>query len=77
MREPVVLGRRVGYQYPREKKPSSASTRITIRMIQRMLIFEPPFGLVVGRLWSRCFGATTANPGRWLRVVQKIPWTGQ
>jgi hypothetical protein len=28
----------VGYQYPREKKPSSASTRTTIRMIQRMLM---------------------------------------
>jgi hypothetical protein len=26
------------YQRPREKKPSSASTRITIRMIQRMLM---------------------------------------
>jgi hypothetical protein len=33
------------YQRPREKKPSSASTRITIRMIQRMLMrFDPPFG---------------------------------
>jgi hypothetical protein len=41
------------YQYPREKKPSSASTRTTIRMIQRMLMFEPPFGLVVGRLRRR------------------------
>src|SRR5262249_147576 len=28
---------RPDYQYPREKKPSSASTRMTIRMIQRML----------------------------------------
>ena len=38
----VVLG---AYQRPREKKPSSASTRITIRMIQRMLMrFDPPFG---------------------------------
>jgi hypothetical protein len=26
------------YQRPREKKPSSASTRITMRMIQRMLM---------------------------------------
>jgi hypothetical protein len=26
------------YQRPREKKPSSASTRTTIRMIQRMLM---------------------------------------
>jgi hypothetical protein len=49
-REQVVLVSRLGYQYPREKKPSSASTRITIRMIHRMLMFEPPFGLVVGRL---------------------------
>jgi hypothetical protein len=31
----MVLG---AYQRPREKKPSSASTRITIRMIQRMLM---------------------------------------
>ena len=31
----VVLG---AYQRPREKKPSSASTRITMRMIQRMLM---------------------------------------
>jgi hypothetical protein len=31
------------YQYPREKKPRSASTKITIRMIQRMLMrFLPP-----------------------------------
>jgi hypothetical protein len=31
------------YQYPREKKPSSASTRITMRMIQRILMrFLPP-----------------------------------
>src|SRR5207253_781638 len=27
------------YEYPREKKPSSASTRMTIRMIQRMPTF--------------------------------------
>ena len=26
----------MGYQRPREKKPSSASTRTTMRMIQRM-----------------------------------------
>jgi hypothetical protein len=31
----LVLG---AYQRPREKKPSSASTRITMRMIQRMLM---------------------------------------
>jgi hypothetical protein len=26
------------YQYPREKKPSNASTRITMRIIHRMLM---------------------------------------
>jgi hypothetical protein len=37
------------YQYPREKKPSSASTRITMRMIQRMLMrFRASYGLVAG-----------------------------
>jgi hypothetical protein len=30
-------GDRRSYQRPREKKPSSARTRMTIRMIQRML----------------------------------------
>ena len=41
----MVLG---AYQRPREKKPSSASTRITIRMIQRMLMrLTPPFGLSI------------------------------
>ena len=36
------------YQYPREKKPSSASTRITIRRIQRMsTLLAPPFGVSV------------------------------
>jgi 23S rRNA C2498 (ribose-2'-O)-methylase RlmM len=29
------------YQRPRLKKPRSASTRMTIKMIQRMLTFSP------------------------------------
>jgi hypothetical protein len=33
----------VAYQRPRVKKPSSARTRITIRMIQRRLTLIPPF----------------------------------
>jgi hypothetical protein len=34
----TASGPRKIYQRPREKKPSSASTRMTIRMIQRMLM---------------------------------------
>jgi hypothetical protein len=33
----------VAYQYPRVKKPSSASTSTTMRMIQRMLTDRTPF----------------------------------
>ena len=31
------------YQRPREKKPSTARTRMMIRMIQRMFTSRPPF----------------------------------
>jgi hypothetical protein len=73
----LVRASACGYQYPREKKPSSASTRTTIKMIQRMLMFEPPFGLVVGRLWRRLLEATTDEADARLRVAQKMPWMGQ
>jgi hypothetical protein len=42
---------RGAYHLPREKKPSSASTRTMIRMIQRMLnLRSPPPGVVVSLL---------------------------
>ena len=41
----VSLGPTGGYQYPREKKPSSASTSTMIRMIQRMPTFASVCGL--------------------------------
>jgi hypothetical protein len=33
------------YQYPREKKPSRASTRMTMRMIHRMLTLMTPLSI--------------------------------
>jgi hypothetical protein len=49
------------YQYPREKKPSSASTKITIRMIQRMLM-RFTASLRVCRPAVDLLGGTTKNP---------------
>ena len=55
------------YQRPREKKPSSASTRITIRMIQRMLMrFDASLRALECRPASSLFRVKMWNekPGR-------------
>jgi hypothetical protein len=72
---------RAVYQRPREKKPSSASTRITIRMIQRMLMrFDASLRGEVVDLLSFSPRRGNEKPGRagaeWLlaatQVAQKI-----
>jgi hypothetical protein len=68
----MVLG---AYQRPREKKPSSASTRITIRMIQRMLMrFDASLRALDCRPASNCFRrGTTKNLARWVRDLKRHP----
>jgi hypothetical protein len=67
---------RCRYQYPREKKPRSASTKITIRMIQRMLTcVRPSLRLSPAEVsvfvWEQRGTAAMGDAG------QKIPWIGQ
>ena len=60
------------YQYPRVKKPSSARTRMTMRMIHRMLTahlfpleaFRIPATAAVKTRKSRLLGGSSAERGR-------------
>ena len=56
------------YQAPREKKPSNASTRTTIRMIQRMLNV-PPLALLKQKRPEGRFGYERKPKLRWAAVV--------
>ena len=68
-----------GYQYPREKKPSNASTSTTMRMIQRMLMRLDaslrmfPIGCVSQGENGEALVCVTQVSGWATEVPQKIP----
>src|SRR6185437_16001442 len=75
----VVLG---AYQRPREKKPSSASTRITMRMIQRMpMRFDAslrgircrPAAIVSVEAQRKTHGGRYGGPARPPRCLRRSP----